>query len=136
MFAEVKASCYIIIKIIVVFLTLEEKSHYFSVAGSSVALPGARCLADVVRFQLEGLHQQGMNKVNWQCTIKSLFKLNVQGVGLGGNLISAIIPGVSETAQILVSVSGSQSLVCKCSILLFSNPGLANLWFKILLSSL
>lgn len=77
-----------------------------------------------------------MNKVNWQCTVKSLFKLSVQGVGLGGNLISAIIPGVSETAQIRAPVSGSESLVCKCSILLFSNPGLANLWFKILLSSL
>ena len=52
-FAKVKASCYIVIKIIVVFLTLEEKSHYFSVVRSSVDLPEASCLADIVRFQLE-----------------------------------------------------------------------------------
>ena len=77
-----------------------------------------------------------MNKVNWQCTIKSLFKLSVQGVGLGRSLSSGIIPSVSETAQILVSVSDSESLVCKYSILLFSNPDLANLCFKILLCSL
>jgi len=76
-----------------------------------------------------------MNKVNWQCTIKSLFKLSAQNVGLGSNLSSGIIPSVSETAQILVLVSDYESL-CKWSILFFSNPDLANLYFKILFRSL
>lgn len=103
-FAKVKASCYIIIKIIV-FLNLEDKSHYFSVVRSSVDLPEASCLADIVRFQLEQSCISRGNQVNWQCTIKSLFKLSVQGVGWGRNLSSGVIPSGSETAQIPVSVS-------------------------------
>lgn len=42
-FPKVKASCCIIINIIVVFLTLEETSHYISIARPSVDLPEASC---------------------------------------------------------------------------------------------
>ena len=77
-----------------------------------------------------------MNKVNWQRTVKSFFKLSAQDIGLGRNLRSGIIPSVSETAQMLVSVSNLELLVCKSSVRIFSNPNSDNVCLKTLFYSL
>lgn len=50
-FAKVKASWYIIIKIVAVFLMLGEENHCFSVVRSRVVLSEAnclQCLADIL----------------------------------------------------------------------------------------
>lgn len=47
LFAKVKASWYIIVKIVAVFLTLGEENRCFSVVRSRIVLSEASCLADI-----------------------------------------------------------------------------------------